>query len=451
MKSKRFWMLSLLGLLALAAVGGCWSSKPAPKPTPEVQGHLWFVGLVSNVTTQPAELGQIENSPVIAKELEDRGDHKRWFDPATVSGQFKPFVGDLQKTGTATVAIFSDASGALKLIDQAKAVDETSAIELLHRHNGAKAVPLIDGGDGNQYALGCLPMLNAGRLSTYQTAGQPIYTREQIKAYIAKGDATLKAMLWVILNQGQRGDCWAYSATQCLMVKLRSQYGEKILLDTSVGPVITGQYNGGAIDSMLLQVQVPIGQPAAEYMKTDPRIAKVNLNKSSWPKDWKTEAAKHKAFEGKWLQLTTPEELASAIICGHPASIGVSWQGGGHAICCLEVSLAADGSFDFSGPNSWSESFTSGWGAYGPSRPGWWKLNESRLGKTTFQMFGAYALCGVVDSTTKKTSDTSSPPAAVEPTHTKPDSATSTGAAVHVEPLTGDSRRSQAGAFSMAL
>lgn len=394
-------------ILACLLLAGCWSdSKPTPpappKPTPEAQGHLWFVGLVADVNRQTAELGQIENSPAIAKELEDRGDHKRWFDPGTVTDQFKPFLADLQKSGSASLGIFTDASGKLKLIDQAAATNETDAIELLHKHNGARAVAIYTNSDGQQYTLGCMPMLHAGALQNYQAAGQPVYTRQQIAGYVKAGKASLHTQCWVILSQGSRGDCWAYSATQAMLVKLYSQYGQKLLLDTSVGPVLTGQYNGGSIDSMLLQVQVPVGQPSAEYMKTDPRIAKVNLNQRSWPSGWKAEAAHHKAIEGKWLQLKSPEELASAIICGHPCSIGVSWQGGGHAIAVLEVSVASDGSLDFSGPNSWGSNWQSGWGSYGSSRPGWWKLNEKRLGRTTFGGFGAYALTAVIDTTLKR-------------------------------------------------
>jgi hypothetical protein len=116
---------------------------------------------------------------------------------------------------------------------------------------------------------------------------------------------------------------------------------------------------------------------------------------SQLPAGWEAEAAKRKAVDGKWLSLSTPEELASALINGHACVFGVSWQGGGHALCVAEV-LFENGQLSFAGPNSWSTAFSSGWGSY-PGRPGWFKLT-TRQASQAFGGFGCYALCGVTDT-----------------------------------------------------
>ena len=119
---------------------------------------------------------------------------------------------------------------------------------------------------------------------------------------------------------------------------------------------------------------------------------------------------------GEWVQTASPIELASSLIDGNPGVVGVSWQGGGHALEVAEVKTAAQlhadieatGSDDarrrrdslllpvscrdpargkqtmfdpavidyasgtellFAGPNSWGTDWDSGWGSY-PGRTG---------------------------------------------------------------------------------
>ena len=184
--------------------------------------------------------------------------------------------------------------------------------------------------EGRQYHCGCQPQKHAGKLRGY-SAAQAVLTLAAIQAAIAAGTATLKSFLWVILNQGNRGDCWDYSEAQTAMQKNNLLYGEKIVFDTSVAVVITDQYDGGSIDSALLQLYNIYGIPTAAFMGTDPVNAKVNLVQSKWPKNWQANAKLRTVPADEWLQTSTALELASGICDGHPGVVGVDWQGGGHA------------------------------------------------------------------------------------------------------------------------
>ena len=231
------------------------------------------------------------------------------------------------------------------------------------------------------------------------------------------------------------------------MTKIHMLYGEKVLLDASIAIVLTGQYDGGAIDSAISQVQSVVGVPTAVFMDTDPTQAITKRSKSLWPTGWQQNAAERIVPAGEWTQTASPLELASGLIDGNPGVVGVSWQGGGHALEAAEVKTAAqlhadieaagsDGArrqrdslllpvacrdpvsgkqtlFDpavidyasdtellFAGPNSWGVDWNSGWGSY-PGRAGWWLLSSrSRAMQPTFSSegFGSYVLCGVKDS-----------------------------------------------------
>ena len=96
--------------------------------------------------------------------------------------------------------------------------------------------------------------------------------------------------------------------------------------------------------------------------------------------------------------LNSFEELASANINGMICNVGLNWDGGGHDVAEDSVSVASNGQLVFSGDNSWSPDFTSGFGAEGPKYPGRWSLPESRI-RDMFDgnHYGAYALGGCKD------------------------------------------------------
>ena len=147
--------------------------------------------------------------------------------------------------------------------------------------------------------------------------------------------------VWAILNQGQFGDCWDYSALNALMTKINMLYQEQILLDASVAIVLTGQYDGGSIDSAVSQVQSVTGVPTAAFMGTDPTRAITKRSMASWPNGWRENAANRIVPAGEWTQTMSAVELASGLIDGNPGVVGVSWQGGGHALEVAEVKTAA--------------------------------------------------------------------------------------------------------------
>jgi len=302
--------------------------------------------------------------------------------------------------------------------------------------------------DGQRYHCGCKPRLHAGLLKSYRQVAATL-TLADVLAAIAAGKATLAHWVWVILDQGQYGDCWDYSELNALMTKLNLLYGEQTLLDASMAVVLTGQFDGGAIDSAIGQVFSVTGVATAAFMGTDPTRAITKRKKAQWPAGWQANAALRKVPDGDWADTGDELELATAIINGNPCVVGVSWQGGGHALECVEVTTAAaanarieaaatgavrdfvlrqrdllmrevvyhdeEGKLKtagrcvedfastsellFAGPNSWGTAWASGWGSY-PGRPGWWLLSStSRAMAPTFNGggFGACVLYGAKD------------------------------------------------------
>lgn len=303
--------------------------------------------------------------------------------------------------------------------------------------------------EGRAYHCGLKPRLHKGLLKSYASVAATL-TLAQIQAAIAAGRATLAAWVWVILNQGQYGDCWDYSELNALMTKLNLLYGEQVLLDASMAVVLTGQYNGGGIDSAIAQVFSVTGVATAAFMGTDPTKAITKRRKAEWPSGWQANAALRMVPDGDWSDTSNKLELATAIINANPAIVGVSWQGGGHALECTEVQTAASvasaleawpdgpakdaarrqhdalslpstyrdddtgklcqagpciknlGSSSellFAGPNSWGTDWNSGWGSY-PGRAGWWLLSaDSQAMQETFSSngFGACILDGAKD------------------------------------------------------
>ncbi len=256
--------------------------------------------------------------------------------------------------------------------------------------------------DGTIYQLGCekpkYPYVFA-----YTSAAQ-VYDLPTILKAIADGRGSLVRWCYQILNQGSKPWCWAYSGTQTLMVLLNQLFGDKTILDPSMGPAITGVHGGNAIDAMLEEVQSKYGQFPAALTGSDPINAKTNINQRSWPSAWKAEAAKRTAVVDSVLRCHSALALASALIDmgptdpNRPCDVGVSWQGGGHALTCLEVGSHDGASLFFAGPNSWSTSFNSGWGSY-PGRPGWWMLTDNQMAATfSSNGFGAYCLVAAKDA-----------------------------------------------------
>ena len=191
--------------------------------------------------------------------------------------------------------------------------------------------------DGHEYGLGCQPRLS--RVGDHPVWGadpdlSPMIPRSQWPELIALGIGNLSAGVRAILNQTNRPDCWAFASTQCLMVGRELDGHSFAILAPDVCPVLTNQYNGGAINSALLQVLLPIGLPPATILPgCDPVAGRHNLNPRTWPADWKELAAKYRAARGKFYDCPTFDHVGSALLSGWPVVMGVDWQGGGHALC----------------------------------------------------------------------------------------------------------------------
>jgi hypothetical protein len=254
---------------------------------------------------------------------------------------------------------------------------------------------------GRVYSLGCEKPQHRGRLTAY-SATAPVYDRATILSQIAKGNGSLFAFCYTILDQGQEPWCWAYSGTQTLMVLLNLLYGDKTVLDPSMGPAITHVTGGNSIDAMIIEVQSVYGQFPAAILNDDPTESKTNIRVRTWPANWQ-DVAKNRQGNADDRKVCTDILSAASALLGmpndpsRPCDIGVNWQGGGHALTCLEVGSDDGSSLYLAGPNSWSTSFDSGWGSY-PGRPGWYKLTEAQLADTFAESgFGCYALVDATD------------------------------------------------------
>ena len=221
---------------------------------------------------------------------------------------------------------------------------------------------------------------------------------------IKDGRNSLSKWCYTILNQTSHPWCWSFSGTQTLMVLLNQLFGDKTILDPSMGPAITGVTGGNSIDALLLEVQAVYGQFPAALLKDDPVAGTTNIRMKTWPATWKDEAAKRIATVDSVMRCHSELALASALITtgpddpNRPCTVGVDWQGGGHALSCLEVGSDDGKTLFFAGPNSWSTDFDSGWGSY-PGRPGWWKLKAIQMGEAfSSDGFGSYCLMAAKDA-----------------------------------------------------
>ena len=256
---------------------------------------------------------------------------------------------------------------------------------------------------GRVFMLGCEPPKHPDNYETYASAAQ-VHDLPTILQAIKDGRNSLFKWCYCILNQTQHPWCWSFSGTQTLMVLLNQMFGDKTILDPSMGPAITGVKGGNAIDALLTEVQEVYGQFPAAFNGCDPVAGTTNIKQGSWPAGWKEEAAKRMAAVESVVQCHSELALASALIDmgpsdpHRPCTVGVSWQGGGHALSCLEVGSDDGATLFFAGPNSWSTDFDSGWGSY-PGRPGWWKLTHRQM-QATFSSggFGAYCLFAAKDA-----------------------------------------------------
>ncbi len=185
-------------------------------------------------------------------------------------------------------------------------------------------------------------------------AVMPTYDRPTLVSMLkALGGRKVLPFNFPINNQGQYPYCWAFSTVQMAEACLNLAFGDTTVLDPSIGPIVTDSIGeGNSIDAFWTEVAKVYGIPSAAEMGTDPIHSKIINSARGLPDDWKSYAAKRMAIES--VECPDFLALASAILNDHPGELGVSWQGGGHAIGCLEIGLQSDGkSLYMATPGTW--------------------------------------------------------------------------------------------------
>jgi len=255
---------------------------------------------------------------------------------------------------------------------------------------------------GRRHRTGCLPAKHAGKLRSVRDAQpqMPVLSRDEIVARLQSlGGSFCLPFQGPCYKQGGYNWCWDFSTCQMVKACCGILFNDWSDIDPSMGAGLCDNFanTGDSIDAVLTEVLQPVGICKAKFIGSDPYGPAIVQPQSAWPAGWQAEAAKRKAVES----VTAPDflTLASGILDGHPGELGVNWQGGGHAIGCLEIGLTPSGGLYMATPGTWGDDFTSGWGAYGPAKPGWYKLSEDQCAAAWEgrSPFGAYLLVGMTD------------------------------------------------------
>ena len=226
-------------------------------------------------------------------------------------------------------------------------------------------------------------------------------TRETWDAAIDEGDGDLTIDCQPIMDQTDRPDCWAYATIMCYEVSHALDGCPIAQLTPDTLPYITSQWDGGAIDSGICIAGPTYGfNFAADLPPSDPILGVHVPDVAAWPTTWQQLAARNRTITNDWIDCANFDDVGDSLIDGWPCVIGVDWQGGGHALCALELGGNSQTGYWLSGPNSWGKNWNDGYGSRS-DRPGWFQLREDQC--AAIQSYGAIACCGTTPASAPTT------------------------------------------------
>lgn len=160
---------------------------------------------------------------------------------------------------------------------------------------------------------------------------------------------SVRQHVWHVYDQGSLSSCASNATVQSLLV-LRSvaNLPEVVLSPGSVyGPIAYPRDSGSTLDDNLEQISAVGAVPAALVKPND-------WNPGKFPAGWQTAAKPYRVVE--WFDLGGKfDNVASAVLYGFPAVIGVSWSGGGgHSVCVVGLAKSSSGVWSLVYVNSWS-------------------------------------------------------------------------------------------------
>jgi hypothetical protein len=166
--------------------------------------------------------------------------------------------------------------------------------------------------------------------------------------------------MFVNLDQGQNGYCWAFSTGHCVVIDRAKMNQPFVRLNpTAVGAIVKKGRNEGGWCGLSLKFLRDVGIPDEKYWPGQSRDLKYDTS------EMRANAAMHRVTEDwydlarqDWSQRMTFDQVATCLLNRVPCALDFDWWG--HSVCGMDLVEIEPGDFGIRILNSWLN-----WGANG--------------------------------------------------------------------------------------